>query len=132
MRRRDPQAVYPLGIVVIAVVMFFAALGTLTFRIGNHVFGVFERTLPVDPFVSDAFLFPDVLLSLLLIIGAILLIQLKKSGLFVALVALGMWLFDILVVLGLAGRGNIGFLGATLIFVAFSLYYLWNRRDIFD
>lgn len=131
MRQSKPKGVFPLGIVVISVVMFFAAIGTLTFRIGNHVFGVFERTLPVDPLVYNAFLFPDVLLSLLLIIGAAFLIQLRKSGLFVTLVALGMWLFDILVVLGITGRGHIGFLGVTLIFVTFSLYYLWTRREIF-
>jgi hypothetical protein len=122
----------PLGIVSISVIMFFAALATDIFWLGRWTASAFPGTMPVPPKVYNAFGAPDVILSLLLYIGAVGLIKLKKYGFVAALVAMGMWLFDSLLVLGITGRTRVGIVGPSLLFVVFAVIYLWNKRGLYS
>jgi hypothetical protein len=121
----------PLGAIIIAVVMFFAAVATDIFWLGRFFAGAFPPTLPVDKRVYNAFAGPDIILALFLYVGAYGLLKMKKLGFVAALVALGMWLFDALLILGLTGLARIGFLGPSLVFSLFAIVYLWVKRDLF-
>jgi len=70
-------------------------------------------------------------LSALLLAGAIGLLKLKKSGFVLALLALGMWLSDLLLIFGLTKGSRIGFVGTCFVFVVLSLGYLWIKRQLF-
>lgn len=120
-----------LGIIVIAVVMFFVGLATDLFWLGRLA-GRFRSTMPVDERVYKAFASPDVILSLFLYVGAVGLLRLRKWGLAAAAVALGMWLFDSTLVLGITGRSRLDIVGPSLAFDLFALAYLWLRRDLFE
>jgi hypothetical protein len=122
----------PLGVITIAVVMFFVALATDIFWVGRLAGGAFPSTMPVEGRVYRAFAAPDIILSAFLYIGAFGLIKLKKFGLVASLVAMGMWLFDSTLVLGITRLSRIGIIGPSLFFVFFTLVYLWTRRDLFD
>lgn len=122
----------PLGAVIIAVVMFFAAVATDIFWLGRLFAGAFPPTLPIDKRVYNAFAGPDIILALFLYVGAYGLLKMKRIGFVAALVALGMWLFDALLILGLTGLARIGFLGPSLFFAAFAIIYLWVKRDLFS
>jgi hypothetical protein len=120
-----------LGIIVISVVMVFVALATDAFWIGRLV-GKFPSTMPVDDRVYKAFAVPDLILSILLYVGAIGLLMLRKFGLASAAMALGMWLFDSTLVLGITGLTRIEVVGPSLAFDIFALAYLWAKKDLFE
>jgi hypothetical protein len=122
---------FPLGIVIIAVVMIFAGVGTASYWILRWIGKPVAETLPVGPEVYQAFVYPDMVLSVLLLVGAFGLLRLKKSGFVVALLALGMWLSDLLLILGLLKGDRIGFVGACFMFVVLSIGYLWFRKHLF-
>ena len=120
-----------MGVVPISVLMFFAGMGTVVFWLGRILGGAFPRKIPLDPVVDHAFAVPDFLLSILLFIGAYGLLTLNKLGFFVSLLAMGMWLFDALFVLGITRFEHIGFLGFSIFFAFFVIVYLWKNRDFF-
>jgi hypothetical protein len=122
----------PLGVVSIAVVMFFVALATDIFWIGRMTSDAFPSTMPIEERVYSAFAAPDIILSLLLYVGAWGLLRLRKFGFVAAYVAMGMWLFDSVLVLGITKLSRITIIGPSLLFVFFTLIYLWKRRALFD
>jgi hypothetical protein len=122
----------PLGLIAISVVMFFVALATDIFWIGKVAMGAFPSTMPIEERVSNAFAAPDILLSIFLYIGAIGLFRLKKFGLITSYLAMGMWLFDSTLVLGITRLDRINVVGPSLFFVVFTLIYLWIKRKIFE
>ncbi len=111
--------------------MFFVALATDIFWIGKLARGAFPSTMPIEERVYNAFAAPDIILSIFLYAGAYGLLRLKKFGFAAACVAIGMWLFDSVLVLGITRLSRISIIGPSLLFVAFSLAYLWAKRDLF-
>lgn len=111
----------------IAVVMWFAAIATDFFWLARAVGRPFPQTMPVSGAVYEAFAVPDIIMSILLYIGAYGLIKMQKYGYWASLVALGMWLFDVLLVLGITGTSKLVTAGPSLVFVAASLAYLVTR-----
>ncbi len=128
----DRKERFPFGVVAISVVMLFVALGTDIYWLLKLLGRPVTDTLPVGLEVYRAFVFPDIVLSLLLFVGAYGLMKLRKSGFMVTLVALGMWLSDLLFTFGLTKWERIGFLGPCLLFIIFALGYLWKKRDLFS
>jgi len=122
---------FPLGVVIIAVVMFFVALGTASYWVLRWIGKPVAETLPVGPEVYRAFVYPDIVLSVLLVVGAFGLLKLKKFGFATALLALGMWLSDLLLIFGLTKWDRINFVGPCLLFVVFSIGYLWSKKSLF-
>ncbi|MFC2164682.1 hypothetical protein ACFLT2_06780 [Acidobacteriota bacterium] len=122
----------PIGLIVIAVVMFFVALGTVIFWLAKFVGKPFPETMPVSPAIYNAFAAPDIIMSLLLCGGAVGLLKFRKWGLVFALVALGMWLFDSLFILGITKLTQINILGPSIFFVLFAVGYLLIKRELFD
>lgn len=118
--------------IVISVVMFFVAVATDIFWIGKMAMGAFPSTMPVEERISNAFAAPDIILSIFLYIGAIGLFRLKKFGLITSYLAMGMWLFDSTLVLGITRFDQITIVGPSLLFVVFTLIYLWIKRKIFE
>lgn len=123
---------YPLGCVVIAVVMFFVALATDIFWLARLVGKGFPITLPVDPKFHDAFAWPDLVLSVLLYFAGWGILRLRPAGLILGLVALGMWLFDSLLVLAITGAGRLSIVGPSLVFAAGAIIYLWRNHRYFQ
>lgn len=121
-----------LGIIVIAVVMIFVALATDFFWVAKIIGRPFPKTMPVSQAVYDAFAIPDLLMSFFLYIGAIGLMRLRKFGLVYSLVAMGMWIFDSLLVLGITKLSRIDVVGFSLAFAIFTVGYLLHYKDIFD
>ena len=122
---------FPLSVVIIAVVMFFVALGTASYWVLRWIGKPVAETLPVGPEVYKAFVYPDIVLSILLVVGALGLLKLKKFGFLAALLALGMWFSDLLLIFGLTKWDRIGFVGPCFLFVVFSIGYLWSKKSIF-
>jgi len=122
----------PLGIIVVSVVMFFAAVATDIFWVGRLVGKAFPQTLPVEPRIYNAFAVPDIVLSLFLYVGAYGLLKLRKYGFVASIVAMGMWIFDCLLVLSITRQSWINIIGPILFFAFFSLGYLWVKKDLFD
>jgi len=122
----------PLGIVAIAVIMFFVALATDIFWLVKLVGRGFPSTMPLSPEVYNAFALPDLLLSLFLYVGAFGLINLKRYGFMAALIGMGMWIFDCLLVLGITKLSRISIVGPSLFFAVFTIFYLWVRKELFD
>jgi hypothetical protein len=122
----------PFGVIAISVIMFFAALATDIFWIGKLALGAFPSTMPIEDRVYNAFAAPDIILSVFLYVGALGLLRLKKFGFAVAFLAMGMWLFDSVLVLGVTRLSRISVIGPSLFFVLFSVAYLWGRRDLFS
>ncbi len=122
----------PLGLIVISVVMFFAAFAIDIFWIVRFVGKAFPPTIPVDPAVYDAMAAPDIILSVFLYVGAFGLIKLKKYGFVTSLVAMGMWLFDSLFILGITKSINLNIVVFCLFFAIFTVVYLWKKRELFD
>lgn len=120
-----------LGIIIISVIMFFVALATDIFWLAKWVGRAFPSTIPVAPEVYNAFAAPDIVLSIFLYIGAYGLLRLKKFGLIASSVALGMWLFDSLLVLGITKLSRINIVGPSLFFALFAIIYLWIKKDLF-
>jgi hypothetical protein len=123
---------FPLGVVVIAVVMFFAALGTDIYWLLKLMGKPVAKTLPVGPEVYKAFVFPDVVVSLLMVAGAYGLLKLKKFGFVLTLLAMGMWFSDLLLIFGLTKLDRISFVGPCLFFILFTVGYLWTKKDLFS
>jgi len=121
-----------LGVIAISVIMFFVALATDIFWLGRWVTGAFPSTMPIDDRVYSAFAAPDLILSLFLYAGALGLLKLRKWGFLAAYIAMGMWLFDSTLVLGITKLSRINIIGPSLFFVAFTVIYLWTRRNLFD
>ncbi len=122
----------PLGVITISVIMFFVALATDIFWVGRWVGGVFPSTIPIDDKVYGAFAAPDIILSIFLYVGAFGLIKMRKWGFVAAYFAMGMWLFDSVLVLGITKLSRINIIGPSLFFVFFTVIYLWTRRNLFD
>ena len=122
---------FPLGVVIIAVVMFFVALGTASYWVLRWVGKPVAETLPVGPEVYKAFVYPDIVLSVFLVAGAFGLLRLRKFGFVAALIALGMWFSDLLLIFGLTKWDRISFVGPCLVFVVFSIGYLWTKKHLF-
>ncbi len=118
--------------VIIAVVMFFAGLGTVSYWVLRWSGKQVAETLPVGPEVYKAFVFPDIALSVLLFVGAFGLLKLKKYGFVAALLGLGMWFSDLLLIFGLTNWDRIGFVGPCLFFVIFAIGYLWTKKRLFQ
>ena len=121
-----------LGLIIISVAMIFVALATDIFWVAKIIGRPIPETMPVSSAVYDAFAVPDILMSIFLYIGAIGLLRLRKSGLVFSLVAMGMWIFDSLLVLGITKLSRIDIVGFSLIFAAFTVGYLLHKKDIFD
>ena len=121
-----------LGIVAISVIMFFVAMATDIFWVGRWVAGAFPSTMPIEDRVYNAFAAPDIILSIFLYVGAWGLLRLRKFGFVGTYVAMGMWLFDSVLVLGITKLSRISIIGPSLFFVFFTLIYLWINRDLFD
>lgn len=122
----------PLGIIVISVIMIFVALATDIFWLARIVGKAFPPTMRVETKVYNAFAVPDIVLSLFLYIGAFGLLKLRKYGFVAAMVALGMWIFDSLLVLSLTKLSRINIIGPSLFFAFFSLGYLWIKKELFE
>jgi len=131
MKEAEKPERFPLGVVIIAVVLLFAGLGTASYWILRWIGRPVAETLPVGPEIYKAFVYPDIMLSVLLFVSAIGLLKLRKFGFATALLALGMWLSDLLFTLGLTKWNRIGFLGTCLVFVLFSIGYLWRKKQLF-
>jgi hypothetical protein len=119
-----------LGFVAISVIMIFAALATDIFWLARLFGKPFPQTIRVERLVYEAFAVPDVLLSLLLYTGAFGLIMQKKFGFIISWVAMGMWIFDSLLVLNISKFSNLSFIGPSLVFAVFSIAYLWKKFAI--
>lgn len=122
----------PLGIIVISVLMFYAALATDVFWLAKLSGRAFPSTMPLDSEIYSAFAVPDIFLSILLYFGAFGLLRLRKYGYAVTLVAMGMWLFDSLLVLAITKSTRINIIGPCLFFVLATIFYLWVKRGLFD
>lgn len=118
-----------LGFVAVSVIMFFVALATDVFWLAQLVGQPFPSTMPIDPRVHSAFAVPDIVLSILLYIGAYGLIRQTKTGFILTWVAMGMWIFDSLLVLGITGFSRFGIVGPCLFFAVYSIAYLWQRSS---
>jgi len=121
-----------LGIIIISVIMFFVALATDIFWLAKLVGRAFPSTIPVDPKFYNAFAAPDIVLSIFLYLGAYGLLRIKKFGLMASSVALGMWLFDSLLVLGITKLSQINIVGPSLFFAILAIIYLWIKRELFS
>jgi len=121
-----------LGLIFISVVMIFVAIATDIFWAAKILGRPFPETMPVSSAIYDAFAVPDILMSIFLYIGAIGLLSLRKFGLVFSLVAMGMWIFDSLLVLGITKLSRIDIVGFSLIFAAFTVGYLLHKKDIFN
>jgi len=131
MLRSEPKKV-PLGLIVISVVMFFAAFAIDIFWLVRFLGKVYPSTIPVDPAVYNAMAAPDIILSVFLYVGAFGLIKLKKYGFAASLVAMGMWLFDSLFILGITKSITLNIVVFSLFFAIFTIVYLWLKRELFD
>lgn len=121
-----------LGLIVISVVMIFVAVATDIFWVAKIIGRPFPETMPVNATVYNAFAVPDILMSIFLYIGAVGLLRLRKFGLVFSLVAMGMWLFDSLLVLGITKFARIDVIRFSLVFAVFTVGYLLHHKDIFD
>ncbi|MFQ5722006.1 MAG: hypothetical protein ACE5GI_05910 [Candidatus Aminicenantales bacterium] len=122
----------PLAVIVISVIMFFVALATDIFWLARVIGKAFPPTMPVEPSIYDAFALPDIVLSLFLYVGAYGLLKLSCYGWAAALVGMGMWLFDSLLVLAITKSARLNIIGPSLFFACFTLIYLWLKKDIFE
>jgi hypothetical protein len=127
----EPKRV-TLGVVTIAVIMFFVAVATDIFWIGRLVAGKFPSTMAIEDRVYDAFGAPDLIMSILLYIGAYGLLKLKKFGFVASYLAMGMWLFDSFLVLAITKLSRINIIGPSLFFVFFTIIYLWKKKNLFS
>ncbi len=128
----DQRKRVPLGIIVISVIMFFVAFAIDIFWLAKLLGRAFPQKISLDPVVYNAFAAPDIILSLFLYIGAYGLFKLKKYGFVASLIAMGMWFFDYVLILGITKLKNIDIIGPSLIFIIFTIVYLWIKKELFD
>ena len=107
--------------------MWFAAVATDFFWLARALGRPFPQTMPVSRALYDAFAIPDIVMSLFLYVGAYGLVKMRKYGYWASLIGLGMWLFDVLLVLGITGTSKLASAGPSLVFVVASLAYLTTR-----
>lgn len=131
-QRMNQRKRVPLGIIIISVIMFFVAFATDIFWLAKLLGRAFPQRIPLDPVVYNAFVAPDIILSLFLYIGAYGLLKLKKYGFVASLLAMGMWLFDYVLILGITRITHIDIIGPSLFFIVFTIVYLWIKKEIFD
>ena len=112
--------------------MFFVAVATDIFWIGRLVADKFPSTMAIEDRVYNAFTAPDLILSMLLYIGAYGLLKLKRFAFVASYLAMGMWLFDSFLVLGITKLSRINIIGPSLFFVFFTIIYLWKKKDLFS
>jgi hypothetical protein len=129
-KREDKMKKVPLNIIVISVIMIFAGLATDFFWIARLIGKAFPPTMSVPIKIYNAFALPDLILSLFLYIGAYGLLTTKKYGYTFTLVAMGMWLFDSLLVLRITGSQRLDIIIPVLIFSLYTVYYLYTRSNI--
>jgi hypothetical protein len=122
---------FPFGLVVIAVIMVFTAIATDYYWIASWAGKDFPSLRDMDPEFYANFALPDMVLSILLYIGAFGLIKLKKYGFMAALLAMGMWLYDLLLVFMATLWTHINIVSPSLLFVLFTVFYLRWKREIF-
>jgi hypothetical protein len=118
--------------IIISVIMFFVAAATDIFWLARIIGKAFPPTLPVNPDIYNAFALPDIVLSIFLYIGAFGLLRLRRYGFVAAMVGMGMWIFDSLLVLGITKLSRINIVGPCLFFAFFALGYLWIKRSLFE
>lgn len=128
----DQRKRVPLGIIVISVIMFFVAVAIDIFWLAKILGRGFPQKISLDPVVYNAFAAPDIILSLFLFVGAFGLFKLKKYGFVATLIAMGMWLFDYVLILGITKLNNIDIIGPSLFFIIFTIVYLWIKKELFD
>lgn len=121
-----------LGLVVIGVINLFVALMTIAFWTGHLLANRFPKTLPVPDNLYNAFAIPDLVMSIFLIISFFGLLRFRKTGYIFALLGIGMWFFDVLLVAGLTGLFKISIVIPSLIFCLWAIFYLWEKRKIFQ
>jgi len=122
---------FPLGVAVIAVIMVFTAFATDYYWIASWAGKEFPSLRAMDPEFYANFSLPDMVLSLLLYVGAFGLMKRKKYGFMAALLAMGMWLYDLLLVFRVTLWAHINIVGPSIVFVLFTIFYLWWKREIF-
>jgi hypothetical protein len=113
--------------VAIAVMMFFTALSTNIFWLAKLFGRPFHLSGPSEQLVYSAFALPDLVLSVCLYAGAFGLIFQRRFGYVLTWVAMGMWIFDSLLVLNVTRFVHAGFVGLNLLFAVFSACYLWRK-----
>lgn len=132
MAKTNYQDYQPLiGLIIIAVIMVFMALLTDIYWLAALIGRPFPRSIPLSSEVAQAFALPDIIGSLLMYASAYGLLRRRFWGLFLALLALGMNLGSSLFFLSLTETAFLNILGPILIFILFSVIYLWRRRDLF-
>lgn len=129
---RNQEERFPLGIVVISVIMVFTALATDFYWLAGWFGKEFPSLRGMDPEFYANFALPDMVLSLFLYIGAFGLMKRKKYGFMAALLAMGMWLYDLLLVFRVTLWTHFNIVGPSLAFVLFTIFYLWWKREIFS
>jgi len=128
----DEEKRFVLGLVIMAVINLFVALMTISFWVGHLLAHRFPKTLPVPDNLYNAFAIPDLVLSVFLIIGSYGLLRFKKTGYVFSLIGIGMWLFDVCLVIGLTGLSRISIVVPSLLFCLWAIFYLWKKREIFQ
>jgi hypothetical protein len=128
----DEEKRFVLGLVIMAVINLFVALMTISFWVGHLLAHRFPKTLPVPDNLYNAFAIPDLVLSVFLIIGSYGLLRFKKTGYVFSLIGIGMWLFDVCLVIGLTGLFRISIVVPSLLFCLWAIFYLWKKREIFQ
>ncbi|MGQ9801513.1 MAG: hypothetical protein ACUVRL_07615 [Candidatus Saccharicenans sp.] len=128
----DKEKRFILGLVIIGVINLFVALMTIVFWTGHLLANRFPKTLPVPDNLYNALAVPDLVMSVFLIISSFGLLRFKKTGYVFALLGLGMWLFDVLMVAALTGLFRIGIVIPSLVYCLWAIYYLWRKREIFQ
>ncbi len=122
----------PIGVIIIAVIMFFVALATDIFWLARILGKAFPPSMPIETDFYNAFSLPDIVLSIFLYVGALGLLRLRRYGFVAALVGMGMWIFDSLLVLAITRLSRINIIGPSLFFAFFTLGYLWMREELFE
>lgn len=128
----DREKRFILGLVIIGVINLFVALMTIAFWTGHLLANRFPKTLPVPDNLYNGFAIPDLVMSVFLIISSFGLLRFKKTGYVFALLGIGMWLFDVLLVAALTGLFRIGIVIPSLLYCLWAIYYLWTKREIFQ
>lgn len=120
-----------LGLIIIAVIMVFMALITDIYWFAALIGRPFPRSIPLEEKVARAFAFPDIFGTLLLYSGAYGLLRRRTWGVYLTLVVMGMNLASNLFFLSLTRTAFLNIIGPTLIFILFTVVYLWNKRTLF-
>jgi len=114
--------------IAISIIMVFAGLATDFFWIARFIGKAFPPTLPVPVEIYDAFAIPDIILSIFLYIGAYGLLAQKKSGYTFTMISMGMWLFDVTLVLSITKGERLDIIIPSLIFFIFTVTYLYSKH----